>query len=58
MVFKYGPSDAEGNGPIWPWQDCPRSPRAAFERLWTEINGRASWERNEYVWCVDFEREK
>ena len=55
---KYAPADDEGDGPMWPWRDCPRSPREAFERLWCEINGRASWDANPYVWVVEFERGK
>lgn len=56
VLFKYGPADAEGDGPIWPWVDCPRTPRDAFERLWTEINGRESWTSNPWVWRVEFAR--
>jgi hypothetical protein len=35
-----------------------RTPRAAFEKLWVAINGRASWDENGFVWCVDFEKDK
>jgi hypothetical protein len=54
-LYKYAPPDPEGTGPMWPWVDCPRTPRAAFERLWGEINGRESWEANVYVWVVGFD---
>lgn len=53
---KYAPADDEGDGPMWPWRDCPRSPRDAFERLWTEINGASSWSANPWVWRVEFKR--
>lgn len=29
---------------------------AEFASLWSGINGRESWERNDYVWVVEFER--
>lgn len=53
---KYAPADAEGDGPCWPWVDCPRSARAAFERLWCEVGGAASWAANPWVWRVEFKR--
>ena len=56
VLFKYGPADDEGDGPIWPWRDCPRTPRDAFIRLWAEINGQASWDANPWVWRVEFAR--
>lgn len=55
-LSKYAPADAEGDGPTWPWVDCPRTPRDAFARLWCEINGAGSWEDNPWVWAVRFER--
>lgn len=33
--------------------DCARS---AFMDLWGEINGRASWDANPFVWVVSFKR--
>lgn len=53
---KYAPADDEGDGPMWPWRDCPRSPREAFERLWTEVYGAPSWAANPWVWRVEFVR--
>jgi len=53
---KYAPADDEGDGPMWPWRDCPRSPREAFERLWTEVYGAPSWAMNPWVWRVEFTR--
>lgn len=55
-LWKYAPADDEGDGPCWPWVDCPRSARAAFERLWTEINGAESWAKNPWVWRIEFRR--
>ena len=53
---KYAPADDEGDGPMWPWRDCPRSPREAFERLWTEVYGPGAWDTNPWVWRVEFTR--
>lgn len=57
-LYKYAPADAEGDGPCWPWVDCPRTAVAAFERLWREINGDATWDSSAWVWAVGFERVK
>lgn len=61
QLFKYAPADHEGAGPIWPWVECPRTPKAAFEKLWNSINakrdgGRYAWGENPWVWVYTFER--
>jgi len=43
----------KSDGPMWPWRDCPRSPRDAFERLWTEVYGPGAWAANPWVWRVE-----
>ena len=53
---KHAPADDEGDGPMWPWRDCPRSPRDAFARLWSEVYGASSWAMNPWVWRVEFTR--
>ena len=53
---KYAPADDEGDGPMWPWRDCPRSPRDAFARLWSEVYGAGAWTANPWVWRVEFSR--
>ena len=55
-LWKYAPADAEGDGPCWPWVDCPRSAREAFKRLWCEINGESSWAENPWVWRIEFRK--
>jgi hypothetical protein len=51
--------DAAAEG--WPGPDEQNSiasayPIAWYSRLWEQINGRSSWERNPWVWVVSFER--
>lgn len=38
------------------WNGYVDNPIASYASLWTEINGPGSWEKNPWVWVVDFER--
>lgn len=51
----YGPCRHEGHG-----ESCPatRTAQEAFKDLWWGINGGESWERNPWVWVVEFRRVK
>lgn len=33
-----------------------RSAQYSFETLWESINGPGSWERNDWVWVIEFKR--
>lgn len=35
---------------------CHSHPITAFEIVWTDINGRESWESNPWVWAITFKR--
>lgn len=60
-LFKYAPSDREGDAPAWPWTECPHSPKEAMNRLWDRTIKAADlplcgWEANPWVWVIHFER--
>jgi hypothetical protein len=50
----------EGMEPT-PWIDTPGVPSGKsecdqFQDLWVEINGGKSWDKNEWVWVIEFKR--
>jgi hypothetical protein len=59
-TYKYGMPDRDGwPGGIddgWPWHEWRISPVDAYERIWTDINGAGSWEKNPWVWAIEFKR--
>lgn len=60
-LYKYAPADREGDAPIWPWTECPRTPKDSVKRLWNGTIKPADlplyrWEANPWVWVTEFER--
>ena len=47
-IGKYGYIDDRGTGL---WFDTPRE---AFASLIDKVSGRGTWERNPFVWCIEF----
>ena len=52
-ILKFGACDDEGDGPLAPWRDCPRTPVAAFEAIIRARFGAATWGDNHLVWVLD-----
>ena len=55
-------ADANAEGVVrheWEYDngEGPETDRAAFECLWSHINGADSWAANPWVWVVSFERQ-
>lgn len=42
--------------PGWEQHECRFSPVDAYERLWNIINGRGAWDKNPWVWVIEFKR--
>jgi hypothetical protein len=54
-LYKYAPADHEGDGPCWPWTDCPLTPREGFAKLWDELAPEGSrWADDPWVWVIGF----
>ena len=48
-------ADAESEGIVY-GKDAVGSAKIAFRRLWKSIHGDGAWERNDWVWVVEFSR--
>lgn len=57
-LYKWGIPDRDGlpgNDDFgWHWKEWESDPRAAFHKLWQSIHGPDSWEKNPFVWVIEF----
>jgi len=60
QTIKYGIPDADGmpgkDDFGWPWMEWNASPVLACKKLWEQINGPGAWDKNPWVWAIEFKR--
>lgn len=49
-------NDAVSEGCPDLWLDKYPNPIGWFQRLWDEVNGKGAWERNDWVWVLEFRK--
>lgn len=59
-TWKYGIADADGqpgtDNTGWAWNQWNVSPTKAYSTLWNKIHGPDSWDKNPWVWVIEFKR--
>ena len=58
ITWKYGMADFDGlpgeDDMGWCWREWDTDPIEAYRKLWESLNGPGSWEKNPWLWCLEF----
>ena len=59
-TYKYGLPDKDGfpgnDDYGWHWSEWDADHKVAFARYWESMQGKGAWDRNDWVWVIEFKK--